>query len=126
MSGVATPSSPGTAALAFAGVGMEFPGVRALDQVDFAVHEAETHAFLGENGAGKSTLLKAIGNGARIFSGQIERRPGLTLAWQQQQAASLVYSVYQQQEVRRRHDVLSYYIPGTTTCITTIRRTTSY
>ena len=37
-----------------------FPGVRALDNVDFCVKEGEIHALMGENGAGKSTLIKII------------------------------------------------------------------
>ncbi len=39
----------------------DFPGVRALDDVNFAVHAGEIHAICGENGAGKSTLIKILG-----------------------------------------------------------------
>ena len=42
------------------GISKSFPGVRALESVDFEVGAAEIHAFLGENGAGKSTLLKIL------------------------------------------------------------------
>jgi len=38
----------------------EFPGVRALDKVNFAVKKGEIHALVGENGAGKSTLMKVL------------------------------------------------------------------
>ena len=37
-----------------------FPGVKALDDVNFVVAEGEIHALVGENGAGKSTLIKIM------------------------------------------------------------------
>jgi len=37
-----------------------FPGMTALDQVDFSVRSGEIHALMGENGAGKSTLIKVM------------------------------------------------------------------
>jgi putative multiple sugar transport system ATP-binding protein len=38
----------------------DFPGVRALDDVNFSVKEGEIHCLVGENGAGKSTLMKIL------------------------------------------------------------------
>lgn len=38
----------------------DFPGVRALDQVDFKVKQGEIHCLVGENGAGKSTLMNVV------------------------------------------------------------------
>ncbi len=48
---------------------MSYPGVRALDDVDFDVEPGEVHAVVGQNGAGKSTLI-------RILSGEIDGYEG--------------------------------------------------
>lgn len=41
-------------------ISKSFPGVKALDDVSFAVEEGSVHILVGENGAGKSTLIKII------------------------------------------------------------------
>jgi putative multiple sugar transport system ATP-binding protein len=41
-------------------IGKEFPGVKALDGVNFKVKRGEIHCLVGENGAGKSTLMKVL------------------------------------------------------------------
>ena len=46
--------------LAIEGVRKEFPGVLALDDVQFKLKRGTVHALMGENGAGKSTLMKII------------------------------------------------------------------
>jgi ribose transport system ATP-binding protein len=53
------------------GVTKTFPGVRALDEVDFDVRSHEVHALLGENGAGKSTLMNVLAGALRPDAGTI-------------------------------------------------------
>lgn len=53
------------------GIGKTFPGVRALEDVDFRVRPGEVHALVGENGAGKSTLIKIITGVYPLESGQM-------------------------------------------------------
>ena len=42
------------------GICKEFPGVKALQNVDFSLNKGEIHALMGENGAGKSTLMRVL------------------------------------------------------------------
>ena len=49
-----------------------FPGVRALDGVDFDVRPGEVHALMGENGAGKSTLFKMLTGQEKPDAGSID------------------------------------------------------
>src|ERR1700745_3360944 len=53
------------------GVSKRFPGVFALNQVNFAVYPGEVVALIGENGAGKSTLMKTLGGLHRQDEGEI-------------------------------------------------------
>ena len=49
-----------SAVLEMRGICKYFPGVKALQNVDFTLREGEIHALMGENGAGKSTLIKVL------------------------------------------------------------------
>ncbi|WP_236950357.1 ATP-binding cassette domain-containing protein [Mycobacterium sp. MS1601] len=53
------------------GITINFPGVRALDAVDFRLLPGEIHALMGENGAGKSTLIKALTGVYDVDAGSI-------------------------------------------------------
>jgi len=53
------------------GITKTFPGVRALDHVDFELRRGEVHALVGENGAGKSTLMHIVGGIYRPDAGEI-------------------------------------------------------
>lgn len=46
--------------LTMTGIAKTFPGVNALEDVDFSLKRGEIHALVGENGAGKSTLIKVL------------------------------------------------------------------
>jgi ABC-type sugar transport system ATPase subunit len=53
-------SPPILPVLEMQGITKRFPGVLALDQVDFQVNRGEIHSLIGQNGAGKSTLMKIL------------------------------------------------------------------
>ena len=63
----------------------EFPGVKALDNVNITVNEGEIHAIVGENGAGKTTLMNVLSgvhpygtySGDVFFDGQLCRHQGI-------------------------------------------------
>jgi len=53
------------------GLSKTFPGVKALDNIDFDIYRDEVHALLGENGAGKSTLIKLLVGAYKKDEGEI-------------------------------------------------------
>jgi len=55
-----------------AGITRLFPGVRALDRVDFDLRAGEVHALVGENGAGKSTLMNILGGVIQPTQGKVK------------------------------------------------------
>jgi len=57
--------------LEFRGIGKSFPGVRALDNINFKAEGGKVLALLGENGAGKSTLLKILNGDFPATDGEI-------------------------------------------------------
>lgn len=52
-------------------ISIEFPGVKALSEVDFSVRSGTAHALVGANGAGKSTLMKVLSGAHVHYSGDI-------------------------------------------------------
>lgn len=53
------------------GIHKQFPGVKALSNVDFRLFAGEVHALMGENGAGKSTLIKVLTGVYSIDQGNV-------------------------------------------------------
>ena len=52
-------------------ISVEFPGVKALSDVNFSIASGEIHALVGANGAGKSTLMKVLSGVNSHYTGQI-------------------------------------------------------
>jgi len=70
-SGGPGPESRPAPALEMRGIVKAYPGVLALDGVDFDLLPGEVHGLVGENGAGKSTLLKILSGAIQADGGQV-------------------------------------------------------
>jgi ribose transport system ATP-binding protein len=67
--------APGAAPLlATVGISKHYPGVLALDRVDFNLRAGEVHVLFGENGAGKSTLISIIAGVQAPSAGEVRFR----------------------------------------------------
>ena len=85
--------------LTMRGICKSFPGVKALNDVDFTLRKGEIHALMGENGAGKSTLIKVLTGVYEKDAGtiQIEGVPGEAHIHSPQQAQNIgISTVYQE------------------------------
>lgn len=79
------------------GISKQFPGVLALDNVDFNVKRNEIHALVGENGAGKSTLVKIINGVHKMDTGKIIFNGSIQNIRNPQHAQSLgISTIYQE------------------------------
>jgi len=92
---VATAGSPPTCLLRMSAITKRFPGVLALDDVNFEVYAGEIHALIGENGAGKSTLIKILSGAYQADSGELifanQRISQPTPAGMQRIGVSVIY-----------------------------------
>ncbi|MCC6165957.1 MAG: sugar ABC transporter ATP-binding protein [Caldilineaceae bacterium] len=88
------------------GISKAFPGVQALDGVDFEVQAGEVVALVGENGAGKSTLMKILSGAYRKDAGRIVIGGREVEIGSPQQAQALgIATIYQEFNLARNQSV---------------------
>ena len=86
-----------TTLLKMRGIDKSFPGVHALQKVDFTLNKGEIHALMGENGAGKSTLIKVLTGVYPKDAGNIELEGKAVAIHSPQDAQNLgISTVYQE------------------------------
>ncbi|WP_409491980.1 sugar ABC transporter ATP-binding protein [Amycolatopsis sp. cmx-11-12] len=93
------------------GVTKTFAGVRALDDVSFALRPGEVHALVGENGAGKSTLIKVLTGVHRPDSGTVHARGAISTIYQEVNLIplmSVASNVYLGREPRKRFGLVDW------------------
>ena len=79
------------------GITKSFPGVIALEDVDFSLSRGEVHSLVGENGAGKSTLIKVLTGVEHLEAGSIELEGELVQVRSPQHSQELgISTVYQE------------------------------
>ena len=110
--------------LEFKNVTKEFPGVKALDDVSFAVQRGAVHVLCGENGAGKSTLMKIINGLYKVTSGMVfyngeelkvsdptqARQQGISMIYQELNIVpnmSIADNIYLGREIMKNYDLKS-------------------
>jgi ribose transport system ATP-binding protein len=89
--------SPAAPLLTVRGLTKEFPGVKALSDLDWELAHGEVHGLAGQNGAGKSTLIKILSGAQRQDGGTIEidGRPMVFHGPSDAQAAG-IFTIYQE------------------------------
>lgn len=90
-------SSAASPILTLRGISKEFPGVRALSNVDLDIVAGEVHAVMGENGAGKSTLMKIVAGVYTPDSGEMRFRGGPVQFSHPREAQELGISIIHQE-----------------------------
>ncbi len=88
---------PDTPLIRTRGLTRDYPGVRALDRVDFDLHAGEVHVLFGENGAGKSTLISMLAGANAPSAGEIAvKGEAVAFASVADAQARGIYTVFQE------------------------------
>jgi ABC-type uncharacterized transport system ATPase subunit len=107
------PDGDGTLLVDMQGICKRFPGVQALDGVDFALRPGEIHGLLGENGAGKTTLMGVLGGLVRPDAGSLRVHGAPARLRTPRDALRLgIGMVHQHALTAERHSVLDNLVLG--------------
>jgi ABC-type sugar transport system ATPase subunit len=95
------------------GICKNFPGVKALRNVDFKAKRGEVHALVGENGAGKSTLMKILAGVFKQDEGKVILDGQEILLQTPQQAINMgISTIYQELNLVPRLNVIENVMLG--------------